>query len=105
MMNTEPSVDQLATDLKRGRPKVIWILFKQQLWRLARTQELPKTASAAAKYLAGWAKERGIKTGGAKPASPKAQAIYKRLCRRLGGAKNYPNFVIWLAGCNSPPEE
>jgi len=72
---------------KRGRPKVPWDPFDDELYRRFRSGEALETVEAESRYLHKWAKEKGIKVDGGAPIS--AARIRARINTRYGKAEGY----------------
>jgi hypothetical protein len=88
---------------KRGRPKIPWAHFDDEVWRRARSGNSAVNAWAEARYLEDWAQNQGLKTKGSKPAHIMAQAIYARMRRRIGGASHFQDHIAWQATEELPP--
>ena len=78
---------------KRGRPKLLWDAFADELERRLKSCEAEVTVEAEADYLAEWAKAKGICTPYGTYLSP--ERIRERIKKRKGGSKGYQNEREW----------
>lgn len=81
----------------RGRPKVPWDRFDEELWRRLNAGEAAETVQAEARYLADWAKSKGISTVPGNPAGAlKLEQIRQRIKKRYNGSEGYISTRLYL---------
>ena len=73
-----------STGKPRGRPKVPWQIFEDELHRRFQSGEAHETVQAEARHLAQWAAANAIKVEHGDPI--KLERIRERIKKRLGGA-------------------
>ena len=78
---------------KRGRPKLDWGLFHDQLEHRLSSGIAKKTVEAEAKELAKWAKEQGIHLPEGAPLGH--ARIRERIKRRYNGSAGYKATRLW----------
>ncbi len=71
----------------RGRPKLSWDPFEDELFRRLQSGEALDTVQAEATYLAGWGAHQGLKVDGGSPLQP--ERIRERIKKRHGGSEGY----------------
>jgi hypothetical protein len=71
----------------RGRPKVPWDPFEDELFRRLQSGEALETVQAEAVWLAAWGAQQGLKIDGGNPLQP--ERIRERIKKRHGGSEGY----------------
>ena len=73
----------------RGRPKLPWKPFEDELYRRLRAGKALPTVEAEAEELARWASEQGLAVSGGAPLQK--ERIRERIKKRCGGTQGYNN--------------
>jgi hypothetical protein len=74
----------------RGRPKILWDPFDDELFRRFRSCEAAETVQAEARYLHRWGGEQGLHADGRKPTQMiQVERIRERIKKRYGGSEGY----------------
>jgi hypothetical protein len=71
----------------RGRPKVPWEPFENELFRRLQSGEALETVQAEAVWLAAWGAQQGLQVAGGNPLQP--ERIRERIKKRHGGSEGY----------------
>lgn len=76
-----------APEKRRGRPKVPWEPFEEELWRRLTSGEASEQLEAEAEYLSKWAKAQGITQNNGAPLA--RERIRERIKKRYKGTAGY----------------
>jgi hypothetical protein len=77
----------------RGRPKVPWDPFEDELFRRLQSGEALETVQAEAVWLAAWGTQQGLKVDGGNPLQ--AERIRERIKKRYEGSEGYKSARLY----------